>query len=395
MALTTRVWSAGKLLLLAGALFLTYVIFAAVGMRVALKTREVQVPALGGKTVNEATAVLTEAGLQLKVEEGRRLDPKVPAGQIVAQEPAAGVSTRRERSVKVWVSGGPRSLVVPALNGESERTAQLRLQQEGLEVGAGAEIRSADYPAGTVVAQFPAPKTAGAQVALLVNRGERGARYVMPDLIGVNGERAAEAAAHPRLPGHGGRRSPLPWRLRGHRPAAESAGGLPDRPGRADLSRGQPLDGRADRAVAAVRGFRGAREGHRRRRARRRRPAARRRDGRPLRAQPVDWPAGRPRHSPGRDHPAGRAPDARQPGRLPDGVHRRGSVADHGARRGAASPASDAAGPAERRRQGRGGDQSVDAGGRARGNRRRRRSGAAHVRQPGLWRPDFHPAQRV
>jgi len=192
MALTTRVWSAGKLLLLAGALFLTYVIFAAVGMRVALRAREVRVPALGGKTVNEATAVLTEAGLQLKVEEGRRLDPKVPAGQIVAQEPAAGVSTRRERSVKVWVSGGPRSLVVPALNGESERTAQLRLQQEGLEVGAGAEIRSADYPAGTVVAQFPAPKTAGAQVALLVNRGERGARYVMPDLIGINGERAAE-----------------------------------------------------------------------------------------------------------------------------------------------------------------------------------------------------------
>ena len=192
MALTTRVWSAGKLVVLAGALFLTYVLFAAVGMRVALKTREVQVPALGGKTVNEATALLTEAGLQLKVEEGRRLDPKVPNGQIVTQEPLAGVSTRRERSVKVWVSGGPRSMVVPALAGESERTAQLRLQQEGLGLGAGAEIRSADYAAGTIVAQFPAPKTAGAQVALLVNRGERGARYVMPDLIGVNGERAAD-----------------------------------------------------------------------------------------------------------------------------------------------------------------------------------------------------------
>ena len=192
MALTTRVWSAGKLLFLAGALFLTYLAFAAIGMRVALRTREVQVPVLSGRTVNEATALLTETGLNLKVEEGRRLDPKVPAGQIVLQEPAAGVSTRRERSVKVWVSAGPRSMVVPALSGESERTARLRLQQEGLGLGAMAEIRSADYPAGTVVAQFPAPKTAGAQVALLINQGERGARYVMPDLIGVNGERAAE-----------------------------------------------------------------------------------------------------------------------------------------------------------------------------------------------------------
>ena len=192
MALTTRVWSAGKLLVLVGALFLTYVVSAAIGMRVALKTREVQVPVLAGKTVNEATALLTETGLNLKVEEGRRLDPKVPAGQIVIQDPGAGVRTRRERSVKVWISGGPRSTVIPALNGESERTAKLRLDQEGLALGPIAEIRSADYPAGTIVAQFPAPKTSAAQVALLVNRGERGVRYVMPDLIGVDGSRAAE-----------------------------------------------------------------------------------------------------------------------------------------------------------------------------------------------------------
>jgi len=192
MALTTRVWSAGKLLVLVGALILTYVLTAAIGMRVALKTREVQVPPLTGKTVNEATGVLTEAGLNLKVEEGRRLDPKVPAGQIVTQDPVAGVRTRRERSVKVWVSGGPRSTTIPELSGESERTAQLRLQQEGLGLASTAEIRSSDYPAGTVVAQFPAARTNAAQVALLVNRGERGARYVMPDLIGVDGSRAAE-----------------------------------------------------------------------------------------------------------------------------------------------------------------------------------------------------------
>jgi serine/threonine-protein kinase len=192
MALRTRVWSAGKLLVLVGALVLTYVLSAALGMRLALKTREVQVPALGGKTINEATALLTEAGLHLKVEEGRRLDPKVPAGQIVTQDPPAGVATRRERSVKVWISGGPRSMTIPALSGESERTAQLRLQQEGLALTAMAEIRSGDYPAGTVVAQFPAPKSTASQVALLINRGERGARYVMPDLIGISGERAAE-----------------------------------------------------------------------------------------------------------------------------------------------------------------------------------------------------------
>jgi serine/threonine-protein kinase len=192
MALTTRVWSAGKLLLLGGALLLTYLLFAGAAMRLALKTREVSVPPLTGRTVNEASALLADAGLTLKVEEGTRIDPKVAAGQILAQDPNPGVSTRRQRSVKVWISAGPRSLSVPALLGESERAAEMRVKQNGLELRAIAEIRSGEYAAGSVVAQSPAPRSTSAQVALLVNRGERGTSYVMPDLIGVNGDRAAD-----------------------------------------------------------------------------------------------------------------------------------------------------------------------------------------------------------
>src|SRR5688572_3767750 len=134
MAFTTRVWGAGKLFLLAGALVLTYALFAAASMRVALKLREVEVPLLTGKTVNDASTILADYGLSLKVEEGRRVDAKVPAGQILAQEPHSGARTRRERSVRVWVSAGPRSSIVPQLVGESERTAQMRVQQEGFAV---------------------------------------------------------------------------------------------------------------------------------------------------------------------------------------------------------------------------------------------------------------------
>jgi serine/threonine-protein kinase len=76
--------------------------------------------------------------------------------------------------------------------GQSQRTAQLRVQQEGLELGEVAEVRSSDYPSDSVIAQTPAAKTSSPKVALLINRGERGATYVMPDLIGVNGDRAAD-----------------------------------------------------------------------------------------------------------------------------------------------------------------------------------------------------------
>jgi len=192
MALRTRVWSAGKLFLLASALVGTYVLFAAAAMRLALTSREVQVPDLTNRTANEATAEVASLGLALKVDEARRPDPKIAVGRVIAQEPAAGSVARRQRSVKVWLSAGQRSSTVPLLTGETERTAQLRLSQDGLALAAVSEIRSQDYPSDAVVSQEPPAKTTSANVALLVNRGERGASYVMPDLIGVNGDRASE-----------------------------------------------------------------------------------------------------------------------------------------------------------------------------------------------------------
>lgn len=180
------------MLLLCGALVATYVIFAAAAMRVALRTREVAVPNLTNRTVNDASALLADQGLALKVEEGRRIDRRITAGRIVSQDPPPEVVTRRQRSVKVWLSAGPRTMSVPALVGESDRAAQIRLQQEALELAGMAEVRSSDYPAGTVMAQEPPPSANGARVFLLVNRGEQAATYVMPDLIGVTGDRAAD-----------------------------------------------------------------------------------------------------------------------------------------------------------------------------------------------------------
>src|SRR3954465_11686574 len=98
MALRTRVWSAGKLVLLGLALLGTYVLFAAASMRVALRTREVQVPDFTNKTANEATAIATNLGLGMKVDETRRPDPKIGPGRVLAQDPAAGSTARRQRS---------------------------------------------------------------------------------------------------------------------------------------------------------------------------------------------------------------------------------------------------------------------------------------------------------
>jgi beta-lactam-binding protein with PASTA domain len=61
-----------------------------------------------------------------------------------------------------------------------------------LRLASVAEIRSADAAAGVVIAQSPPPNSRAASVALLVNRGERGRTYVMPDLIGVDAAQGAD-----------------------------------------------------------------------------------------------------------------------------------------------------------------------------------------------------------
>ena len=78
MAFTSRVWSAGKLLVLAGALVATYLLSAAAAMRVALRAREVQVPNLVNRTANEASSMAADLGLAVK------LDDVIAEGQAVA-----------------------------------------------------------------------------------------------------------------------------------------------------------------------------------------------------------------------------------------------------------------------------------------------------------------------
>lgn len=187
------VWSVGRLLLLAAALGGTFLLFFGVALRVALRSREVQVPLVVGKTVSEASQSLGALGLTIKVDPTRRPDEKVAANRIVQQDPPAGSAARAQRSIRIWLSAGPRTTVVPELIGQTERTARLRMEQDGVELSSVSEFRSPDYPADAVVSQDPPPDSKAPAVSLLINRGEASTTYVMPDVIGMDGARVAEA----------------------------------------------------------------------------------------------------------------------------------------------------------------------------------------------------------
>jgi eukaryotic-like serine/threonine-protein kinase len=190
--LRTRVWTAGRWMLLLGGLAATYVVFLLASLKVAVTAREVTVPDLRGQSLAAATEAASAVGLHMVIDPIKRPDGTLPPDHILSQEPAAGTVIRRQRPVRVRLSEAIAAAVVPSLVGESERSAQIRLAQERVSVRHIAEIYSAGYTPGIVVAQDPPAASETAEVALLVNRGEVAITYVMPDLIGTPGTRVAD-----------------------------------------------------------------------------------------------------------------------------------------------------------------------------------------------------------
>jgi beta-lactam-binding protein with PASTA domain len=190
MLLGKRVWTAGKFFVLLGAVVGTFCLFAVASMRLALRAREVQVPDLVNRSANEATVLAANLGLSIKVDDARRPDADMAPGRVLGQEPPAGTLLRRQRSVRVWLSAGVRAPNPPPVIGETERSAQLRLGDAGFALAGISEIRSDSQAPDVVIGQDPAPTAAGDRVTLLVNRPENSSGYVMPDIIGVSGDRA-------------------------------------------------------------------------------------------------------------------------------------------------------------------------------------------------------------
>ncbi len=188
----TRVWNVGRFLVLVTGLTATFGVFFLAGLRVTTRSREVQVPDLHGKSVAEARTALADLGLAIRIDEVKKPDRVLPADRVLGQEPEAGAIVRRQRAVRVRLSAGQREPVLPVVSDLPERTAEVTLAAAQIAIGSRAEVRSAEYRAGVVVAQDPAAGQRSATVNLLVNRSDGSVSYVVPDLIGSLAVRAAD-----------------------------------------------------------------------------------------------------------------------------------------------------------------------------------------------------------
>jgi serine/threonine-protein kinase len=159
---------------------------------VLLRQEEVRVPDLAGRDIVTAIELVSQQGLQIKVDR-REPSQTVAKDGIVSQTPVAGSGIKKGRAVRVVVSQGPSELLAPRLGGEQYRKAEIQLRQQGLLAPTVARAWSDTVERDLVIAQDPpsgTPLEKGTRVGLLVSLGKRSRVLIMPKLVGKRAEEA-------------------------------------------------------------------------------------------------------------------------------------------------------------------------------------------------------------
>jgi eukaryotic-like serine/threonine-protein kinase len=144
---------------------------------------QVAVPSVTGKTVPEATTLLTQKGLQLSAT--TQSNDTVPVGRIVSQKPGTNVMVDKNSTVAVVVSGGPGLHSVPDVIGKTESQARTLLESPpgNFQVATNSQTQDDPAPAGQVLSISPDPNNkypAGQLFTLTISTGN--VKVEVPDV---------------------------------------------------------------------------------------------------------------------------------------------------------------------------------------------------------------------
>lgn len=156
--------------------------------------KEVEVPDIRELSLDEATNILQDSQLSIKVIDSKH-SKDIEEDHIISQDPEGGTIVEALSSVKVIVSLGPKTVVVPNVVGKTEEEAVRELEEKGLEV-AGREYRPNDeYPRGIVISQSIQHDTevlSDTTIDLVISDGSETSAIKVPEYIGLQLDEAKE-----------------------------------------------------------------------------------------------------------------------------------------------------------------------------------------------------------
>ena len=162
---------------------------SAKGVSALLAPREVDVPKLSGRTLDEARSLAREEGLEVRVVDSVR-HPEVPEGHVVSQDPADGVLLEG-KAIGLIMSAGPPLEPVPKVVGLKQDKAEAEIVDAGFVVGDVTSEFSTEQPKDAVISIVPRSGRVelGSEIGLVISKGPRSIE--VPDVAGMRAEKAA------------------------------------------------------------------------------------------------------------------------------------------------------------------------------------------------------------
>jgi serine/threonine-protein kinase len=155
---------------------------------------EVDVPSVVGMSFQQAVSTLENAGLRAR---RTNVFSERPAGEVLRQNPPAGETVREGSVVRLRVSQGEETEIVPDVLQQSQASAEAELAALGFEVSVSREP-SDTVEEGLVIRQSPNPgeeAPVGSTVAIVISDGP--SPVTVPDVRGQD-QGSAESALENR-----------------------------------------------------------------------------------------------------------------------------------------------------------------------------------------------------
>jgi beta-lactam-binding protein with PASTA domain len=144
------------------------------------------VPDLAGKNIVYVLELLTDLGLNTKIE-GSEYSTEMPKNNVIFQEPEPGSEIKKGRDVRIIISKGPKSILMPNLERLPVQQARIILEENSLCPGQISSTYSNRIKKDSIIAQVPSAGTMITRnecINLLISLGIRPQAYKMPDLEG-------------------------------------------------------------------------------------------------------------------------------------------------------------------------------------------------------------------
>jgi serine/threonine-protein kinase len=150
------------------------------------------VPNLVGRDVVSALEILTGLKLNTKVSSSE-YSQQFPKNHVIFQEPEAGSEIKSDRDVRIIISKGAKTILMPNLVNLSEQQARMIIEENGLTRGHMSHTYKGSVEPAHVILQYPPSGTMitrGTKVDILISSGPQPIAYVMPELTGHSLDRA-------------------------------------------------------------------------------------------------------------------------------------------------------------------------------------------------------------